>query len=442
MTTSSRRQILNLFSAPEWKLAFRNLMRNRRRTTATGIAMTFGFTAMILLGGYIVRAAYGLGAVTVYLNMKGHIAVRKAGSLDGFQNHPKNFILTPKDVATIDSSLTSLHDEVEQTARFLTGSALLTDGKKSAPVLISGVEPRKYNQLINHPVLRKWAGDWVKDDTHSESMNSNTRLVSMTARLGEFLGRKAPFAALPPDQKEAQLLAKTYEHDLGAVDVELGPSHSTGMAFLDSTSLVTSLPLLQELLATDGIEYYAVYLKSTSHLDAIAKELIKKLGPNFEVFTYRDDKWSQFYVGQMNFLYVMAGFFSLLILGTVSLAIVNTTTLNLLERAQEIGTMRAIGYTPSSIRATFAREVALLGVICIVIGTGLSIVLSEIVNSINIRFSPPGAQGSVQFKLAVEPSVTLEISVLVLIVTIGSTYIVSRKKSREKIVRLLGETGA
>jgi putative ABC transport system permease protein len=427
---------------PEWKLAFRNLFRNRRRTMATGIAMTFGFTAMVLLGAYIVRAAYGLGAITVYLNMKGHIAVRKAGSLEGFQNRPKKYVLLPADVTEIETALSPFSNDIEETTRFLTGFALLTDGKKSAPVMISGVEPVKYNKLIKHPMLREWAGDWVKDDTHAETMNSNPHLVSMTQRLGELLGRKPPFTSLAPEQREVQLLAKTYERDLGAVDVELGPSHSTGMAFLDSSSLVVSLPLLQELLATEGVEYFAIFLKSHSTLNSIASALKKKLGPGFEVYTYEDDKWSQFYVGQMNFLYVMGGFFSILILGTVSLAIVNTTTLNLLERSQEIGTMRAIGYSPSMIRATLAREVALLGLICIVIGTALSVVLAQLINSINIRFSPPGAQGTVQFKLAFDTLVTIEISALILFVTVSSTYFVSRRKSRDKIVTLLGETGA
>jgi putative ABC transport system permease protein len=430
------------FSGASWKLASRNLLRNRRRTVATGLAVACGFVALVLLGAYIVRAAYALTATTVYLNLKGHVAIHKQGSLDGFSNKPSKFILTSDDRARILAALDPWSKQIEFTGEFLSGTGLLTDGKRSAPVLITGVDPLLYPKLVGHPQIKKWASDWAPPEQGLAMMATNSRLVSITEKLAEYLGRKPPFTALPEKERDAQILAKNYFHDLGAVDVELGPSHSTGMAFLDSTSLIAPLKLLQDLFSTDGSQYVAVFLHDRDDADSLSRALSAKLGAEFEVFAFNDDRWSQFYVGQMNFLYVMGGFFTFLILGTVSLAIVNTTTLNLLERTKEIGTMRAMGYPPAGIRAIFTREAILLCIGCLIGGTGVAWLIALLVNSINIRFSPPGAQGSVQFLLMMSWPVSLAMAALMFTVTVISTYLVTRRKSRTKIVQLLGETGA
>lgn len=425
-----------------WRLAVRNLLRNRRRTCATAVAIVFGFSALVLLGAYIVRAAYGLEAATVYLNLKGHVAVRKRGSLENFPSRPKRFVLDRSDIVKITSALERWRGSIEATGEFLTGSGLLTDGKRSAPVSLTGVDPALYPRLSQHPTVLRWAEDWAKFDPSISKMATNPALVSITPKLAESIGRRAPFFDFPESEREIQILVKTYERDLGAVDAELGPMHSTGIAFADMTSVIVPLRLIRELLATEGTEYIALFLRDGASVSPIAKGLRKELGEDYEVLTVTDGVWSQFYVGQMNFLYVMGGFFTVLILGTISLAIVNTTTLNLLERTREIGTLRAIGFSPSKIRGLFLREAVVLSLACIVIGTALAVAIASVVNSSNIRFNPPGAQGSVRFRLALHPLTGVSMAALLTLVTLGSTQIVTRRKSRSRVVTLLGETGA
>jgi len=38
-----------------WRLALRNLARNKRRNFATGMAIALGFAALLALGGYVNR---------------------------------------------------------------------------------------------------------------------------------------------------------------------------------------------------------------------------------------------------------------------------------------------------------------------------------------------------------------------------------------------------
>jgi putative ABC transport system permease protein len=174
----------------------------------------------------------------------------------------------------------------------------------------------------------------------------------------------------------------------------------------------------------------------------ISRDLRSKLNDRFDIFTFDDANWSPIFVGSMNFLYVIAGFFVFLILGAVALTLVNTTTLNLLERTREIGTLRAIGYPPGRLKSLFRREAFILCCFCIAIGTVIAAVFSVFFNGLNIRFSPPGTQGDIQFMLLLNPWLCVLMGTLVFLITLFSTEFVVFKKAKQKIVLLLAETGA
>jgi putative ABC transport system permease protein len=267
-------------------------------------------------------------------------------------------------------------------------------------------------------------------------------MVSLTEPVALFIGRPFPLAQYHGDDAEAQLMAKTYDGDLGAIDVHLGMQHTTGVKFLEGTSLMLPIRLLQSVLGTDGIEYEAVFLRWPSETRQIAEILHGALGDRFDIRTYEDETWNPFFVGTMNFLYVMAGFFLCLILGAVALTLANTTTLNLLERTREIGTIRAIGFPPGKLKALFRRESVLLSLFGTTAGWILAFIIALTVNNLDIRFHPPGTQGDIQFLLMIDPALAAIMGLLIFMVTWLATEFVVRKKSREKIVLLLAETGA
>ncbi|HIH2672159.1 TPA: ABC transporter permease, partial [Burkholderia cenocepacia] len=57
-----------------WVLAFRNLLRNRRRSSTTLLAMVVGLTAILLFGGYARDINYGLQ--TSYVRQGGHLQIQ------------------------------------------------------------------------------------------------------------------------------------------------------------------------------------------------------------------------------------------------------------------------------------------------------------------------------------------------------------------------------
>jgi putative ABC transport system permease protein len=431
-------------SGPLWRLALRSLLRNRRRTIATGLGVTFGFAGMVLLGAYIFRTAKSLEVSSAYLNQRGHVAIRKAGSLDKFATKPKRYILGQNERLTIDSALAPFADKIEFSADFLSGVGLLTDGAKSAPVIITGIDPEIYPRLNFHPEVKKWADDWVVLQPGSDlrEMTREPSLISITSRVAEVLGRPLPLSKIPSEKQDIQLIAKNFYHDLGAVDAKLGAQHTTGINFAEDTSMIAPLALLQSVLATDGVEYVALFLHNSSDAKNLARSLSSSLGPGFEVLTFKDEAWSPYYVGTMNFLYVMGSFFVVLILGAVALTIVNTTTLNLLERSREIGTLRAIGFTPAHLRAMFVRESALLTTFSLITGLVIATAIAFAVSQMNIHYRPPGTQGAIRFFLELDPGVCLIMGAVAFVITVGSTFVVVSRKGKESVIQLLSDSGA
>src|SRR5690348_10526362 len=66
-------------------LALRNLLRNRRRSLATLLAMIIGLSAVLVFGGYASNVVHGLE--TAVVKRSGHLEIQRKGYfLDGSDN--------------------------------------------------------------------------------------------------------------------------------------------------------------------------------------------------------------------------------------------------------------------------------------------------------------------------------------------------------------------
>lgn len=429
-----------------WILAYRNLGRNKRRSLATGLAICAGFIGLLLISAYLHRSQRALQASTIYLNHKGHLALFKKNSLHEFTYRPSKFLITQNEQKIISNLLKSHETDIEFTGKYLTGSGLITSQSKSTPFIATAVEPEVYSKILHHPEVNFWAPDWVYPETikNSHKFISNASLVSITEPMGEMIGKAPPFTQYNEDERTIQLIAKSFFGDLNVVDAEIGLKHTTGIALAEDTSLYLGLSQLQSLYATDGIQYWSLFLNDTSSMKRLRADLQKKLDDinlNIDVVPFDDSEWGAYYVGSLGFLYVIGCFFVVLICGAVILSVVNTTTLGIFERHKEIGTLRATGFPPKAIYALFWKENCILSLLALGIGYILAEWIAFLVNAANIKFQPPGTQGEVSFILTTNFSLTLTLAILVLVINFISTIVAVRKTTKTPIVNLLTASG-
>src|SRR5512142_3570903 len=83
------------------KLALRGLLRNRRRSMVTLLAIAFGFSAIVLFAGYTHNIYDGLGRQSIHGEMLGHLTLYKKGMRKEGKLDPDRYLLTAHEVTAI-----------------------------------------------------------------------------------------------------------------------------------------------------------------------------------------------------------------------------------------------------------------------------------------------------------------------------------------------------
>jgi putative ABC transport system permease protein len=433
-----------------WALAFRNLLRNPRRSLTTGLAIMAGFVGLALIGGYILRVQKSLQANTVYINMQGHLQIHKKDSLNHFSISPKKYLIHPDLDQQLEAALQPVQSEIEFQSRLLTGAGLLVADSISQTFIARGAEADAIFKAAHHPSVNKWASGWnrMTEKTMSKDKLTHSDYISATERVAEIIDRvpKAndDFFSLPEDKRNIQMITRTYDNDLNAVNAELAMMHTTGVALTEDTSIRTSLSLLQNLFATDGYQYRILFLKDPGQLKNVQsriKQAIDDAHLPFEVYNFTEDSIGEFYVGTMNFLYVMGAFFIFLISGMVALSIINSLTLGILERTKEIGTLKALGFNQKRVVGLFVRETVWLSIFSIAGGTLLAMLFTYLINSANFLFTPPGVEGAIKFELAPDFWTYLILATALGAIAILTSYFVSKSRLKASAIELLNDQG-
>lgn len=424
-----------------WKFAYRNLLRNKRRSISTGVAICVGFVGLNLLGAYIFRAKMALDTTSIYSAQKGHVIIYKKDSIDQYQIKPKKYVFSADEQKQVAQVLTTFGDKVEYTGSKLTVPGLLSNGTKSHPVVIYGFDALAFKKSLIQPALLEWAKDWVLPSQLEDAdlFLKNPETLSITPKIAEILSFHYPLKSNEP----VQIAARSLDGDLNAINAELGAEHTTGMQFLEDTIVLIPLAKTQELLATDAVESISVYLKPDVSVNPFLHELKNKLANlSFatDIYRFDDPIINAIHSGSMGFLYVMGGFFLFLICTAVSLTIINSLTMGIIERTREIGTLRAVGFKSADVVKLFVRESILLSAISMFFGVLISFVVSTAINAANIRFFPPGASTKIQFVLKWNLYIAGFVFILLFVIATVSSFFVIRSKLRTKLISLLNDS--
>ncbi|MEQ1722024.1 MAG: FtsX-like permease family protein [Pseudobdellovibrio sp.] len=425
------------------KLAYLNLFRNKRRAISTGLAICIGFVGLNLLGAYIYRVKKALDTTSVYSALHGHVKVFKQDSLVQFALKPKKYIFQKEELDQMDQIFSEFSSEIEYIGKNINGSGLLSNGKMSHPILFYSFEPEIYAKSLTQPDISNWAKDWVlpKQIENVDIFKNNNEVMSVTPRIADIMSLTYPLN----ENESLQLAGRSLDGDLNAVNLELGAEHTTGLQFLEDTLVLVPLKKVQELLGTEGAESISIYLKPEASLAKFKKKLDEKLSSlafKTESYNYYDEKINAVYLGTIGFLVVMGAFFVFLIGTAVSLTILNSLTMGIIERTREIGTLYAVGFKKKEVAKLFILENLILCVLSIAVGVLLSFVFASLVNSLNIRFTPPSVTGKIQFRLVWNFAIAASVAAFTLILTLISSFVVMKNKSKIKLIDLLNDSGA
>ncbi|MGP1678148.1 MAG: ABC transporter permease [Burkholderiales bacterium] len=454
-------------------LALRNLLRNRRRSLTTLLAMVIGAVTILVFGGYSRNITLSLQ--TSYVMRGGHLQIqRKDYFLYGSGNPAAYGIADYQrviDVVAKDPVLAPMLAVVTPTislggiagnfaagvSRTIIGAGLviedrnrmrrwneyglpinlppsgLTGTAEDAVVIGNGVArvlelcaPLKVANCPGHTKTEAAAGAAAPDDIIA--------LAALESR-----------PAATPGEARIELLAANVHGAPNVASLRVVKAERQGFKEFDDMFVGMHLAQAQRLLyGSEKPQATAIVLQlaHTSQIPAAKARLAELLGTTLkrEPLEVQDfEALNPFYGQAVGMFAAIFGFMAVLIGAIVLFTVGNTMSMAVIERTTEIGTLRAMGLRRSGIRRLFMSEALLLGLIGAAAGVAAALLVAWLVNHAGLTWLPPGQVDPVPLTVRVwgETKMMLGTAIGLALVAVVSAWWPARRAARMLIVDAL-----
>jgi putative ABC transport system permease protein len=342
-----------------FRLALRNIFRQKANTALTLTAIMCGVAGLILASGWVNDIFLKLGEALIH-SQSGHMQVYKKGFHSAGSRSPEKFLIEKPEV--VRKAIAEL-PEVQEAMRRLNFSGLLSNGRSDLPILGEGVEPG------------------------AEAMVGGRHLADSDP-FGILIGSGVAQALQLKPGDHVTVLANTLDGALNSLDLEVVGIFQSFSNDYDARAVKIPLAAAQDLLGTRAANAIVVALKRTADTDTVAATLSEQLAPEgLELKTWIE--LNDFYEKTVVLYRRQFGVLQLIILVMVVLSVTNNVNMTIFERSGEFGTMRALGDRGRRIFHLLASESVLLGAIGSSLGVLLGVALALSISAIGIPMPPP-----------------------------------------------------
>jgi len=405
------------------KIAFRNILKNRRRSLVTILAIAIGFAAVGLFRGYAADTYDGLRVSAIRGEGLGHLTIYKKGWLEYGNIDPDSYMLTKEEIQkTVE--LVEEEDDVVLATPKIHLSGLVTNGMISTIFLAEGVVP-KNDRTIKGSML---AFRPVKGEMLNEKKPFGVEMAEDLAKLLE----------LKPGT-DAVVMAGTLDGQMNALDVEILGVYDTGIPATNDKFIRFSFDYAQSLYDTEKAGQIVVLLDDWRKTYPMRDRLLKRLnqaGLPCEIRTWNE--LSQFYNKVRSMMDMIFMFLFFIVFVIVVMSVVNTMGMAVLERTREIGTLRALGLKRRGVGILFAVEGAMIGLLGSFIGLILNIIAWAIIMAVEPTYIPPGVSSPVPLTVKLEPPVVLMLMAFLILLSLIAAIMPARRAAKQNVVEALG----
>jgi putative ABC transport system permease protein len=409
-------------------LAARNLLRNRRRSAVTIGAAALGFAAVNVFGGFTGYMFDNLRDGFIYAGGNGHLQIYREGYKENATSNPGDFMVS----GAVYEKLSHL-PEKDPRVLLVAGTMELTgqlDAGDRANIFVArAFQPSQRDVFFRESKTLGRGASFL--DEGAPLSDANTNEVGITHGVSRTLGLKI--------DSDVVLIARTMDGQINTVDAVVRNFFASPNAEMDEKLIVLPLQLAQDLVQTDGVGRVAILLKHRHDMPAVEKELRELLkGEEGSYLVKRWDEESDFYQLTKNMFNMIFGIVFFILIIIVSMSVMNTMAMAIIERTSEIGTLRALGLRRAGVVRLFAMEGTLLGVGGCVVGTLITLTVWALVKLENPMWTPPTIGRKVPLEIQLVPEYLLMTTVFLIVLTLAAAILPARKASSQGIVEALG----
>jgi putative ABC transport system permease protein len=398
-----------------FKLALRNVLRQKTHTAMTLAAIICGVAGIILAGGWVNDIYLKLGEALIH-SQSGHLQVYRTGFFEAGSRSPEKYLISAPE--NIKRQISDTHGVQTVMAR-LSLSGLLNNGRSDLPIVGEGVEPGQ--EAILGTSVRIVAGRQLTDrDT-----------------FGVVVGHGVAKALKLKPGDQVTILANTLEGTLNSVDLEIIGVFQSYSSDYDARAVRIPLFVAQELMGTKDVNALVVLLNDTTDTDAVMAQLKDRLtASGLEVKAWYElndfyEKVVELYKGQF-------GVLQLIIMIMVLLSVANSVNMSVFERTGEFGTMMALGNRSSHVMQLIIVESLLLGLIGSSMGVIAGMLLAMVISAIGIPMPPPpNADLAYTAQIQIIPALLAMAALTGLLATVLAAVLPARYVSRKPVVEAL-----
>ena len=404
------------------KLAFRNILKSRRRTFVTLMAVGFGFASISLFQGYIHSIYEGLRASAIHGSGIGHLTLYAKGWEAHGKSNPEAFMITGEDMEKI-TRLALENNHVKLVSPRLSISGLVSNGKTSTIFIATGVVPEHEKQI---------KGEFFHFQTiDGKPLNSSDEF---SVEMANGLARQLELSA----GQDGVVMGATLSGQMNAMDIHINGTYNTGIADTNDKLIKVPFSFAQSFYDTQKADSIVLLLDHWQNTDLVKAELADMLSSNNIAVEFKTWKeLSLFYKSVRNmfdmiFLFIFTIVFIIVIMSTT-----NTMGMAVIERTREIGTLRALGLKRRGISFLFAAEGGLLGLGGCIFGLCIHTLVWTIIHYTRPSYTPPGNSSPVPLMVDFLPQ---SLSVLIIFMTglaLLSAILPARRAAKQNVVQSL-----
>ncbi len=383
-----------------YKMAYRNLNRNRRRSILSALAVSIGLALLLLIASVLAGEIQGAMNDSIRL-VSGHLQVRAVSYVQEKTSLKWEDLLANPD--QLAAQIKTVPGVTVATPR-LFASGILSNSDKSTGVQIIGIDP---SSGANAPFIQGiTAGNFLSADDREGILIGEPLAAKLNLKVGD----------------QANLVANT---STGVVDQQVffvRGLYSTHTPSYDEAAIFMPLSKAQVFTHTENhASTIFVLLGNRDQAVAVAAALT---GPAYQVLTWQKMNAIVLQTEQLANAYLIIIY--LIVLAVTATVVVNTLIMAVFERTREIGILAAIGMKGRRIMALFLAEASLLAIVGIAFGLVVGWLVCAYFAQFGFYIGNVGATGFLlgdRIYAIQAVSDTINLSIIALVVTlIASLY--------------------